>query len=92
MTKCVRVLGAAAVIGLMANFPVHAQMAFHYNGPAESPEQNVIRSAHYDWLLENRPGFRAYRERKECGPIQFEQNLRQDCFGSFDQYEPAAVR
>jgi hypothetical protein len=87
-----KLLGAAAVIGLLAYSPAHAQMAFHYNGPAESPRQNQIRSAHYDWLLENHPGFRAYRERKECNPIDFEQNLRQDCFSSFDQYEPVAVR
>lgn len=85
-----RLLGAAAVIGLMANFPAHAQMVFHYNGPVETPEQNNIRSAHYDWLLETHPGFRAYRMRKECNPIDFAQNLRQDCFQSFDQYEPVA--
>jgi len=87
-----KLLGAAAVIGLLAIAPANAQMTFHYNGPYETPQQNVIRSAHYDWLLENSPGFRAYRERKECGPIRFMQNLRQDCFSSFDQYEPVAVR
>ena len=84
--------GAAAVVALLAYSPAQAQMAFHYNGPVESPEQNVIKSAHYDWLLANSPGFRAYRERKECGPIRFMENLRQDCFSSFDQYEPMAVR
>jgi hypothetical protein len=83
-----KLLGAAAVIGLLAYSPAHAQMAFHYNGPAESPQQNQIRSAHYDRLLETSPGFRAYRQRKECNPIDFEQDLRQDCFSSFDQYEP----
>ncbi|MGA8398690.1 MAG: hypothetical protein WB697_02305 [Stellaceae bacterium] len=92
MFKPAHVLGAAAVIGLLACGPAHAQMAFHYNGPVETPEQNVIHSAHYDRLLEISPGFRAYRERKECGPIRFEQGLRQDCFQSFDQYEPVAVR
>ncbi|HTZ34972.1 MAG TPA: hypothetical protein VMB84_03040 [Stellaceae bacterium] len=92
MSKYLRILGAAAVVGLLANYPAHAQMAFHYNGPAETPQQNVIRSAHYDWLLEHSPGFRAYRERKECGPIRFEENLRQDCFQSFNQFEPVAVR
>jgi hypothetical protein len=92
MSKYVQLLGTAAVIGLLANYPAHAQMAFHYNGPVETPEQNQIRSAHYDQLLETNPGFRAYRERKECGPIHFDQNLRQDCFGSFDKFEPMAVR
>jgi hypothetical protein len=87
-----KILGAAAVIGLLAYAPAHAQMAFHYNGPAETPAQNNARSAHYDWLLETHPGFRAYRMRKECNPIDFEQNLRQDCFQSFDQYEPVAYR
>ena len=84
MTK---LLGAAAVVALLAS-PAYAQMAFHYNGPVETPQQNVIRSAHYDRLLETNPGFRAYRERKECGPIHFMQNLREDCFASFNQYEP----
>lgn len=81
-------LGAAAVIGLLASSPAYAQMSFHYNGPAETPEQNQIKAAHYDRLLQISPGFRAFRERKECGPIRFMENLRQDCFASFDQYEP----
>ena len=87
-----KLLAAAAVIGLMASAPAYAQMSFHYTGPYETPQQNVIKSAHYDRLLEISPGFRAYRERKECGPIRFMQNLRQDCFASFDQYEPARFR
>jgi len=92
MFKPVRLLGVAAVIGLLAYAPANAQMRFHYNGPAETPEQNVIRSAHYDWLLQHNLGFRAYRTRKECGPIRFMENLRADCIASFDQYEPIAVR
>jgi hypothetical protein len=92
MFKPVQLLGAAAVIALLASNPAHAQMAFHYNGPHESPEQNIIRSAHYDQLLETSPSFRAYRMRKECGPIRFMENLRQDCFSSFDQYEPVGGR
>jgi hypothetical protein len=85
-----KLLGAAAVIGLMALSPAQAQMAFHYSGRYETPEQNNIRSAHYDWLVSHNMGFRAYRGRKECGPIRFMENLRQDCFASFDQYEPVA--
>ncbi|MBV8776552.1 MAG: hypothetical protein JO032_05680 [Alphaproteobacteria bacterium] len=87
MSKFPQLLGAAAVIGLIA-LPAQAQMHFRYNGPWETPEQNNIRSAHYDRLLETNPGFRAYRIRKECNPIDFVQNLRQDCVQSFDQYEP----
>jgi hypothetical protein len=86
MTK---LLGAAAVVGLLAAYsPAHAQMAFHYNGPAETPEQNQIKAAHYDHLLQTNMGFRAYRTRKECGPINFVWGLKQDCIASFDQYEP----
>lgn len=92
MFKPATILSAAAVIGILAYGPAHAQMAFHYNGPVETPQQNVIKSAHYDRLLQTSPGFRAYRERKECGPIRFMENLRSDCFSSFDQYEPAAFR
>ena len=92
MFKLLKLIGAAATVGLMGYYPAHAQMSFHYNGPAETPEQNVIRSTHYDWLLETSPSFRAYRMRKECNPIDFALNLRQDCFQSFDQYEPVSYR
>jgi hypothetical protein len=82
-----KLLGAVAVIALLAS-PAYAQMAFHYNGPVETPEQNVIRSAHYDHLLQTDAGFRAYRMHKECNPIDFVQHLRRDCFASFDQFTP----
>ncbi len=85
MSKYVRLLGAAATIGLLASLPVMAQpMRYSY----ETREQNVIKSAQYDQLLETKMGFRDYRTRKECNPIDFVQALRQDCFASFDQYEP----
>jgi hypothetical protein len=87
MSQYVRLLGAAAAIAMLSSLPAMAQsMRFNY----ETPQQNVARSAHYDHLLETNASFRAYRERKECRPIDFEQNLRQDCFSSFDQYEPMA--
>jgi hypothetical protein len=57
----------------------------------ETPEQNNYLSAQYDQLLETNMGFRHYRMRKECNPIGFVQALRQDCFASFDQYEPVAA-
>jgi len=88
MSKYVRLLGAAATIGLLASVPAMAQpMRYSY----ETPEQNVIKSAQYDQLLETNIGFRHYRMRKECNPIDFVQPLRQDCFASFDQYEPVAA-
>lgn len=92
MSKFPQLLGAAAIIALTASYPAHAQMAFNYNGPNETPEQNNIRSAHYDWLLETHPAFRAYRVRKECNPIDFVLDLRQDCVASFDRFEPIASR
>ncbi len=88
MSKYVRLLGAAATIGLLASLPAMAQpMSYSY----ETPEQNNILSAQYDNLLETNMGFRHYRIGKECNPIDFAQNLRQDCVASFDQYEPVAA-
>jgi hypothetical protein len=85
MTQYVRLLGAAAAIALLSSLPAMAQsMRFRY----ETPEQNNALSARYDNLLETNHAFRAYRMRKECNPINFEQSLRQDCFASFDQFEP----
>jgi hypothetical protein len=85
MTQYVRLLGAAAAIALLSSLPAMAQsMRFRY----ETPEQNNAWSARYDNLLETSPSFRAYRMRKECNPINFEQDLRQDCFASFDKFEP----
>jgi hypothetical protein len=88
MSKHVRLLGVAAAIGLLASLPAMAQsMRYTY----ESPEQNNYLSARYDNLLETNMGFRHYRMRKECNPIKFVPALRQDCFASFDQYEPVAA-
>jgi len=61
-------------------------------GYIETPEENVVRSQWYDHLLQVNPAFRAYRERKECGPINFDQGLRADCFQSFDRFEPILAR
>lgn len=85
MSQYVRLLGAAAAIALLSSLPAMAQsMRFNY----QTPQQNVAQSARYDNLLETNRSFRAYRMRKECNPITFEQDLRQDCFGSFDKFEP----
>ncbi|HZT90195.1 MAG TPA: hypothetical protein VFA12_19670 [Stellaceae bacterium] len=61
------------------------------NGPWwETPAQNVIRSQRYDHLLQVSLRFRAYRIRKECGPVTDPQ-LHADCVQSFDVYEPVAA-
>ena len=52
--------------------------------------QNVIQSGRYDRALETNASFRRARMRRECGPITDPQ-LRQSCFDSFAQYEPAAA-
>lgn len=50
--------------------------------------RNVRESRWYDHLLETSPGFRAYRMRKECGPVTDPQ-LHESCIASFGQAEPA---
>ena len=46
----------------------------------ESPAQNVRKSQQYDYLLATNRSFRAYRMRKECGPIR-DPELRANCLG-----------
>ena len=53
----------------------------------ESPAQNVRKSQQYDYLVATNGSFRAYRMRKECGPIR-DPELRASCVGSFGAYEP----
>jgi len=53
--------------------------------PGWSPEQNVLQSEHYTWLLQHNRAFREARERRECGPITDPQ-LHQQCFASFAEY------
>jgi predicted transcriptional regulator len=53
----------------------------------ETPAQNVRKSHQYDYLVSTNSSFRAYRMRKECGPIRDEE-LRASCVGSFNAYEP----
>src|ERR1700730_13946707 len=48
----------------------------------ETPAQNVWKSQRYDYLLSTNAGFRAYRMKKECGPIK-DPAVRADCIGSF---------
>jgi hypothetical protein len=97
----------ALCLGAVAAVPASAQNSMNYQmttteavapGPVASGRfgdwsaaRNVRASMHYDRLLEVSPGFRNYRMRKECRPINDPQ-LRQDCLASFDQYEPMAGR
>jgi len=53
----------------------------------ETPAQNVRKSQQYDYLVSTNSSFRAYRMRKECGPIR-DAELRANCIGSFSVYEP----
>jgi hypothetical protein len=55
--------------------------------PHETPAQNVWKSEQYDHLLRTNGGFRAYRMKKECGPIK-DPGLRNSCIASFSAYEP----
>ena len=52
----------------------------------ETPAQNVRKSRQYDHLLSTNASFRAYRMKKECGPIK-DPALRGDCIDSFNTYE-----
>jgi hypothetical protein len=53
----------------------------------ETAAQNVRKSQQYDYLVSTNGNFRAYRMRKECGPIR-DAELRASCVGSFSVYEP----
>jgi hypothetical protein len=62
------------------------------NGPQANPgdharnwsaARNVRESEWYDHLVATSPGFRHYREAKECGPIN-DPGLHSQCLASFD--------
>ena len=74
----------AASLTALAALPANAATS---SNPAR---QTVSQSERYDRLLETNRSFRQARMRKECGPITDPQ-LRQSCFDSFAQYEPAAA-
>jgi hypothetical protein len=88
----------AAIMGLaaLATISVHAasvpNKAHSYGRSHETPAENVRKSQWYDHLLSTNPSFRTYRIRKECGPIVKDPELRSDCVGSFDVYEPVGPR
>ncbi|MBV9827004.1 MAG: hypothetical protein JO001_15275 [Alphaproteobacteria bacterium] len=96
MHRYVKLAAAAAVVAVTAGsanaagmrYTIHHHHYYHHHWWVESPAQNLARSAYYDRLLQVSPRFRAYRMRKECGPIRFIPELRQECLASFDTYEP----
>jgi len=81
------------LIGLVALAATSVQAApvptnpHHHSKWRETPTQNVRKSNHYDHLVSTNSSFRAFRMRKECGPIS-DAELRADCLGSFSTYEP----
>jgi len=77
------------LMGLAALAAVSAQAAPNLSkaSPHETPAQNVWKSHQYDYLLRTNGNFRAYRMRKECGPIR-DPGLRGSCIASFSAYEP----
>ena len=101
MLKYLAPVLAAVLIGVFSmqasaqgiQYRYHHWSGHHWywgNGPWwETPAQNVIRSRRYDHLVQVNLSFRAYRMRKECGPIGDPQ-LHADCLASFDVYEPVA--
>jgi hypothetical protein len=72
--------------GLMVD--ASASMRYSFSETRETPGENVRKSQWYDYLLSINSIFRAYRIHKECNPITFSGELRQDCVVSFDTYEP----
>ena len=81
------------LIGLVALAATSVQAAPVPSNPhphskwRETPAQNVRKSQKYDHLVATNSSFRAYRMRKECGPIR-DADLRASCIGSFNAYEP----
>jgi hypothetical protein len=75
-------LAATSVQAAPVPSKLHQHVKWH-----ESPAQNVRKSHQYDYLVATNSSFRAYRMRKECGPIR-DPELRASCVGSFNEYEP----
>jgi hypothetical protein len=82
-----------ALIALVALASTSVQAApvptnpHHHPKWHETPTQNVRKSQQYDHLVSTNGSFRASRMRKECGPIR-DAELRANCLGSFNAYEP----
>jgi hypothetical protein len=82
------IMGLAAVATTSAQAAAVPNKAHSYGRSHETPAENVRKSQWYDHLLSTNASFRTYRMRKECNPIVNDPELRRDCVGSFDVYEP----
>ena len=89
MSRFSKMIIAALLVFAFAQ-SANAQVSYSY-GPGYSwrlsPQGNIYLSRVYDRLLQTNWGFRAYRTRKECRPINIPE-LRAHCVASFDEYEP----
>src|SRR6516225_6354991 len=79
-----------SLVFLAASLTALAALSANAATSSDPARRNVIQSERYDRLLETNKSFRQARMRRECSPITDPQ-LRQSCFDSFPQYEPAAA-
>jgi hypothetical protein len=79
-----------SLVFLAASLTALAALSANAATSSDPARRNVIQSERYDRLLETNKSFRQARMRRECSPITDPQ-LRQSCFDSFAQYEPAAA-
>lgn len=82
------IVGVAALAATSAPAAAVPGKAHSSGSLHDTPAENVRKSQWYDNLLSTNPRFRTYRIRKECNPIVNDPELRRDCIGSFDVYEP----
>jgi len=82
------ILTLAGLLALAATSVQAAPIPINHHAKwRETPAQNVRKSHQYDYLVSTSGSFRAYRMRKECGPIR-DPELRNSCLVSFSAYEP----
>jgi hypothetical protein len=87
MRKIVATLVSVAALAAASVQAAPVPNKAHLHGKKqETPAQNVKKSKQYDYLLSTNSSFRAYRMKKECGPIK-DPALRSDCLGSFNAYK-----
>src|SRR5690348_1400543 len=75
----------AGLLALAATSVQAAPVPTNHAKWRETPAHNVRKSQQYDYLVSTSGNFRAYRMRKECGPIR-DPELRNSCLVSFSEY------